>query len=153
MSRDFAELLASLNDHNVEYLIVGSTVLAFLGRPRYTEDLDIWVRATEKNIDLLGTALESFGAPLNRERLAEMHLAKDKMIVLGAAPTAVDILNQIKGLDFDDAWANRSHAELFGVKVPILGRDDFVRSKRAAGRAKDLADLAILAEAEGSEDP
>ena len=45
VQKDFRELLELFNRHNVEYMIVGGYALAFHGAPRYTGDLDIFVRS------------------------------------------------------------------------------------------------------------
>lgn len=148
MNRDFEDLFRSLRDHGVEFLVVGSTLLAFYARPRYTEDVDLWIRGTLENVERLASALEEFGLPVDREALQALAEKPDQMVVLGAAPQAVDILNEVIGLEFEAAWNNRRMGGLFGVEVAFLSRDDFVRSKRAAGRGRDLADLALLEEVE-----
>lgn len=43
---DFKELLELLNAHGVDYLIVGGYALAFLGAPRFTGDLDIFIKTS-----------------------------------------------------------------------------------------------------------
>ena len=48
LSQDFREFLESLNENNVEYLIIGGYAVAFHGHPRYTKDIDIWVSADKK---------------------------------------------------------------------------------------------------------
>ena len=47
--------------------------------------------------------------------------------------------------DFGGAWKRRSRGEFFGVPVAFLSLEDMLRTKRAAGRPKDLGDLAWLA--------
>jgi len=42
--KDFEDLCVSLNARNVEYLVVGGYALAFHGAPRYTGDLDLFIR-------------------------------------------------------------------------------------------------------------
>ncbi|MCO5295463.1 MAG: nucleotidyltransferase [Fimbriimonadaceae bacterium] len=148
MSRDFEDLFASLADHNVEFLVVGSTLLAFYGRPRYTEDIDLWVRRSGANLENLADALDAFGLEVDREAIRGLAQPSDQMIVLGAAPQVVDLLNDLEGLDFESAWRSRQSATLFGSNVFVLSRQDFVASKKAAGRPKDLADLALLQEVE-----
>jgi len=44
MNSDFKELLQKFNDHKVEYLIVGGYAAIHYSQPRYTKDLNIWVR-------------------------------------------------------------------------------------------------------------
>ncbi len=148
MNRDFEDLFRSLTIHEVEFLVVGSTLLAFYARPRYTEDVALWIRKSRDNVDRLASALEEFGLIVNREAVRALADKPDQMVVLGAAPQAVDILNEVTGLEFEAAWKNRREGPLFGVKVQFLSREDFIQSKRAAGRSKDLADLALLEEVE-----
>jgi len=40
----YKELLRTLNDYEVEYLIVGGYAVMKYTEPRYTKDLDVWVR-------------------------------------------------------------------------------------------------------------
>jgi hypothetical protein len=53
LSNDLKEFLESLNSRGVDYVIVGAHSLAFHGRPGYTGDLDILVRATSGNASKL----------------------------------------------------------------------------------------------------
>jgi hypothetical protein len=64
----------------------------------------------------------------------------------GVPPGRIDILTGITGVTFEDAWPRRASVEIPGLAVPVIGRADFVLNKRATGRPKDLADLALLAE-------
>ena len=68
------------------------------------------------------------------------------MIQLGVEPYRIDILTSISGVDFDDAWADRAVGALDGVPVSFLSVRAFRKNKLAAGRPKDLADLADLLE-------
>lgn len=54
-------------------------------------------------------------------------------------------MSAISGVEWDDAWADRVAGTLGGRSVYFLGRDTFLRNKRAAGRPKDLADIDALA--------
>jgi hypothetical protein len=51
---------------------------------------------------------------------------------------------RFSGVVFDEAWARRASFRFSDLSVPVLGRDDLILNKRAAGRPKDLADLAVL---------
>lgn len=147
MNRDFVEILSELSAAGADFLIVGAHALAVLGIPRATGDLDIWVRPTEDNAARVLVALQRFGAPLfdlTREDLTR----SDTVFQIGLPPARIDILSGISGVAFDDAWARRSTLVLEGVQVSVLSRDDFIANKRAAGRPKDLLDLALLDEAD-----
>jgi hypothetical protein len=71
------------------------------------------------------------------------------MITLGANPQAVDLLNFMADDSFEDAWERRCEVVIGDVEVDVIGFEDFVRAKRAAGSLKDMADLALLEEVWG----
>ena len=58
---DFKELLELLNAHNVDYVIVGAYALAFHGVPRFTGDIDIFVKPDPKNAERIVAVLKEFG--------------------------------------------------------------------------------------------
>ena len=146
MNRDFVEMLSALGAARADFMIVGAHALAAHGVPRATGDLDIWVRPEASNASRVLDALRAFGAPLF-DLTAEDLVGPDTVFQIGLPPSRIDILTGISGVSFDEAWPNRIKVVLAGQDVPVIGRDDFVRNKRCAGRAKDLADIALLDEA------
>lgn len=129
----------------MRYVVVGAHALAAAGRPRATQDLDILVEPSERNAERLGRALRAFGfhqLAAASSRFAEL----DRMATLGAPPLRIDIMTSITGVAFAQAWAGRRRARFGDVFVPFLGPRELQKNKRAAGRPKDLADLALLAE-------
>jgi hypothetical protein len=148
MNRDFAEMLSALSAAGVEFLIVGVHAVAVHGRPRATGDLDIWVRPTPENAERIWSALERFGAPLfdlKREDLASPGV----VFQIGVLPCRIDILTDITGVTFDEAWPGRLTAAVGGQTLPFIGRDQLLANKRAVGRPKGLGDVAFL---EGRDD-
>jgi hypothetical protein len=138
--REFVELL---NSRLVEYVIVGGHAVAFHGYPRFTGDIDFFVRPSSQNAARLLDVLATFG--FGDVGLDEATFTQpDKVIQLGRPPNRIDLLTSISGLDFDEAWAGRIDAELDGIPVRFPSRDSLLRNKRAAGRAKDLADVEAL---------
>lgn len=145
MNRDFVAMLSALSAAGAEYLVVGAHALAAHGVPRATGDLGIWVRPTPANASRVRHTLARFGAPL--EDLTAKDLASpDLVFQIGLPPARIDILTTISGISFDAAWARRVTVAIGDTQVPVLGREDFVRNKRAVGRPKDLADIALLEE-------
>ena len=143
MNRDFVEMLAALSEVDADYLVIGAHAMAAHGYPRATGDLDIWVRASSENAGRVWTALARFGAPLSdltREDLATPGI----VFQMGVPPCRIDILTAVDGVTFEEAWDTRLMVDLAGLVVPVLGREALLRSKRAAGRPKDLADVAWL---------
>jgi hypothetical protein len=92
-------------------------------------------------------ALERFGAPLFDLAVDDL-LRDDTVFQIGIPPSRIDILSGITGVDFDSAWTRRVVVSIGDLRVGVLAREDFVTNKRAAGRTKDLLDLALLEEAE-----
>ncbi|HTV04285.1 MAG TPA: hypothetical protein VME86_02875 [Acidobacteriaceae bacterium] len=64
IDKDLRELLLALNVHGVEYLVVGGYAVGVHSEPRATKDLDIFIRADEKNSLAVYRALAAYGAPL-----------------------------------------------------------------------------------------
>jgi hypothetical protein len=148
MNQDFAEMLVALSEAGAKFMVIGAHAVAVYARPRATGDLDIWIRPTAENAERVWAALVAFGAPLHQ--LTREDLTSDDLVFqIGVAPNRIDILTGIGGVRFDDAWPRRSTVALQGLAVPVIGRDDLVRSKKAAGRPRDLADLAELEDASG----
>ena len=58
----------------------------------------------------------------------------------------IDILTELAGLSFSDAWADRTTHRLADLDVSFLGRRSLIANKRATGRSQDLADLESLGE-------
>jgi hypothetical protein len=148
MNPDFVEMLSALSEAGAEYLIVGAHALAAHGLPRATGDMDIWVRSTPANAARVIEALRAFGAPLFD--LSEADLSRPGTVFqIGVVPNRIDILTEISGVTFEDAWPRRAIVTIEGRALPFLGLEDLTRNKRAAGRPKDIADIAAL---EGQED-
>jgi hypothetical protein len=142
---DFKELLALLNEHAVDYLIVGGYALAFHGAPRFTADLDILVKADEDNSKRLMQALGDFGFE-DTGLKSEDFLVPENVIQLGVPPVRVDILTSLTGVPWDEAFSGRVEGTYGDISVPFIGRDQLVANKRALGRKRDLADLEALGE-------
>ena len=53
----------------------------------------------------------------------------------------IDILTEISGVKFSDAWEKRVASTFFGVPVHFISLDDLVTNKQALGRSSDLKDL------------
>jgi hypothetical protein len=145
LNPDYRDMLSALNAEGVEYLLVGGYALAAHGLPRATGDLDIWVCPSPENARRTWRALAKFGAPL--DQVTEDDFATEGLIFqIGVVPCRIDIITSLEALSFADAWSNRIRVEIEGIEIPVLGRDDFIRNKRLAGRPQDLADIARLEE-------
>ncbi len=141
-SPHYKELLQLLNEFEVEYLIVGGFAVMKYGEPRYTKDLDVWVHNSPQNSPRVVGALKKFGAPLDHDGItAETFTGKQVVYQIGIAPVRIDILTEITGVEFPDAWGKRVASTFFGVPVHFISLDDLVANKQALGRSSDLKDL------------
>ena len=142
LNRDFKEFAELLNARSVDYMVVGGYALAAHGHPRYTGDIDFWVRPTPDNIARLLNALDDFG--FGSLGLVASDFTVDNVIQLGQPPRRIDLMTAIDGVSFETCFARRERIELAGVRLSIIGLEDFKTNKRSAGRLKDLADLESL---------
>ena len=140
MNQDFVDLLRAFIAAEVRFLIVGAYALALHGRPRATGDLDVWVEATEENAERVMRGLASFGAPLAHISAADF-ARPGVTYQIGVAPGRIDLLTELTGLTFADAWADRMRRPFGEIDVDFIGRAAFIRNKRATGRPKDLGDI------------
>ncbi len=143
LDKDLLELLALFHETGVEFLVVGGHAVAFHGRPRLTDDLDLFVRPDVENGTRIVRALEQFGFGGLDITPADFQ-ADDRVIQLGRAPNRVDLLTKLYGVDFADAWSRRVSARLDNAQVWIISREDLIRNKRETGRTQDLADAEFL---------
>jgi len=143
---DFSDLLKSLNRANARYIIVGAQAVIYHADPRYTKDMDVWVEATPENAERVYSALKAFGAPL--AGLTTADLSNPNMVYrMGIEPNCIDIMMGIDGATFASAWRNRVRGAYGQVPASILGINDLIRAKRAAGRPQDLLDVTRLLKA------
>jgi hypothetical protein len=140
MNQDFVDLLRAFVAAEVRFLIVGAYALALHGRPRATGDLDVWVDATPENAARVMRALAACRAPL-AEVASDDFTRAGITYQIGVPPGRIDILTELTGLTFADAWADRLRHPFGGLEVDFIGRAAFIRNKRATGRPKDIGDI------------
>ncbi|MBN1103243.1 MAG: hypothetical protein JXL84_07515 [Deltaproteobacteria bacterium] len=146
VQQDFRELLELFNKHKIDYIVVGGYALGFHGAPRYTGDLDIFVRPDAVNARRIMQALDGFG--FGSVGLTGADFEKEgKVVQLGFPPVRVDIMTSITGVTWEQARSGRVEGRFGDVMVYFIGRDEFISNKRALGRKKDLADLEAVGEA------
>jgi hypothetical protein len=145
LRQEFKELLEFFNAHKVEYLIVGGYALAFHGAPRYTGDIDLFVRPARENAKRILAALKDFG--FGSLDLCENDFTTPGMVVqFGHPPVRVDIVTKVSGVSWEKADSAKVSGHYADVPVFYIGREDFVANKKATGRLKDAADIEALGE-------
>lgn len=149
---DFEELFRLLEEHGVDYMIVGGYAVAFHGYPRFTKDIDLFFQMTEENALCLRSALVDFGFPMD-ELPIEAFITKGNVLTFGMTPSRVDLLNEIDGISYDEARTGVVKGRYGTVTVSFIGLKELLRNKRATPRARDKGDVEELTQAVESESP
>lgn len=149
VSKDFLDLFECFARHEVRALVIGAHAVAHYAKPRYTKDIDLFIEASKDNAARILRALDDFG-------FGSLHLAENDftepgtIIQLGVEPNRIDLINEIPGVLFAEAWEHRVAGDYGGRDVFYIGLVELRRAKQAAGRPQDLADLDWLREIESA---
>ncbi len=145
---DFKDLLSLFNANQVSYLIVGSYALAFHGSPRYTGDIDVYVKPVVENAERILKSLDQFGfASLGLD--VQDFTTMENVIQLGVPPVRIDLLTSLSGVSWEEAQQDKVAGVYGGLEVSYIGKKSYVANKRACGRAKDVADIEAIGEFDG----
>lgn len=143
MNSDLIELLSSLNDYKVRYLIVGGYAYAVHAEPRYTKDIDIWVDPAPSNARKIFACLKAFGAPVS-SLAAKTFSEPGMLLIFGREPNRVDILNELKGLSFSAAYKESCKVVIEHVPVRVVSLEHLIKLKTLANRPQDRLDIKKL---------
>src|SRR4051794_18271937 len=133
LSVDFRDFLKSLNDHGVEYLLIGGHAVAYHGYVRPTQDMDIWIAVSPQNAGRVVAAVNGFfGAPLEG-LTTNWFLDSEQVTRFGVRPNMIEILTKIDGGEFREAFSRRIVGQLDGVSVNVIALTDLKLNKQASG--------------------
>ena len=142
-SQDFREFIKLLIKNKAEYLIVGGYAVGIHGHPRYTGDLDIWLKASPENAGLILKSVNEFGFSSFKLNLADF-TKPGNVIQLGYPPFRIDLLTELDGVVFDECFKNRKEVIIEDLKVNFIGYNDLLKNKKESGRPQDLDDIENL---------
>ena len=143
MNPDFLDIIRALSDAEARFIIVGAYAVNIYVDPRATGDLDIWVEAVPENAVKVINALKEFGAPLTG--ISESDFASPGVTLqIGIPPRRIDLLTEISGVQFAEAWHDHATFPFGPFTIPFLSKAALIKNKRATGRPKDFADLDVL---------
>jgi hypothetical protein len=151
---DPLEILRALERHGVRYVLIGAAAARIAGAPVVTEDVDVTPATDRENLERLAAALRDLGARLRSSAElegvpfpleAEM-LTGAEMWTLTTSAGDLDVCFMPAGTGgYDDLRREASPERLGqGLIVTVASLRDVIRSKEAAGRDKDLAQLPLL---------
>ena len=150
---DVQRLLDVLIAAGVDFVVVGGVALVLRGSSRVTLDLDLCYARDRDNLRRLAAALAPYhprlrGAPPNLPFLwDDRTLASGLNFTLTTDLGDLDILGEVAGVGaYAQVAAGSSELVVGDTPIRVMDLDALERSKRAAGRAKDLLDLAEIAE-------
>ena len=142
-NEDYRDILQSLSDQDVDFILVGAYALASHGYPRATMDIDIWVRAAPDNAERVCRALSEFGAPMDAVSASDFS-EEGVIFQIGVAPRRIDIITRISGVDYIEASEAAESVEIDGLTIKILSAEHLIRNKLATGRPRDIDDAENL---------
>ena len=143
LNEDYKEMLQILLGNKVKFLIVGAYAMGAYGYPRATGDVDIWVRCSKDNSRKIYKSLLDFGAPLT-DLSIDTFVKEGIVFQIGVAPRRIDVLTQIDGVNFEDAYKDREEIELEGIVLPFISKENLIKNKKSTGRDKDKLDVKYL---------
>jgi len=144
-------VLEALTQGGVEFVVVGGVSAVLQGVPVVTQDLDVCYRRTPDNVRRLARALEPFHPKLRGLPEGLPHVVDERALGLGTNFTLdldgedLDLLAEMSGIGgYDEVAPGALELSVNGRSVKVLSLDRLIATKRAAGRAKDLAVLPLL---------
>ena len=140
---DFRDLLAEFARSTVRFVLVGGYAVGHHAKPRAPKDLDLLVSGSSENLARVAVALDRFGAPRSVVDAART-MGESDVVYMGVEPVRVDMMRTADGIDTDAVIARADRLRIGALEVPVIALQDLVANKRAAGRARDLADVELL---------
>ncbi len=151
---DVDRILATLDRHDVEYLLVGGVSCQAHGARRGTQDFDCLAATSEGNLTRLAAAMSELGARIRAEGLDDeesqgLHIPLDaetfKRMEISTWRTDagdLDVLTDMPARDgrrlrYDDLVVRSTTVAFRSVAVRLASLDDIIASKEWADRPKD----------------
>ena len=151
-SKDIQEFIMLLAKHNVKYVIVGGEAVIYYGYARLTGDVDFFFGTSKENAQRLYNALDEFWrGDIPGVNSFEEVMASGTILQFGLPPNRIDLVNQIDGVTFEEAWMGKTTISVGisdeSIPVHFIGLDQLITNKEAIKRPKDLEDLKYLKKA------
>ncbi|WP_323221289.1 nucleotidyltransferase domain-containing protein, partial [Spirulina sp. 06S082] len=133
LNQDFKEFIELLNKHDVKYLVIGGYAVAVHGHPRYTKDIDIWIKMSTENAEKIVKVLTEFGFGSLGLSLNDF-TCPNQIIQLGYPPARIDIITTPDGVDFETCYQTKMQVELSNILVDFIDLEILKQNKKASGR-------------------
>ncbi len=143
LNEDYKEMLQILLNNEVKFLVVGAYAMGAHGYPRATGDFDIWVETSAENSKKIYKSLFEFGAPLS-DITEKTFMDKGIIFQIGVAPRRIDIITQIDGVIFEEAYKTKELIEIESLQIPFISKINLIKNKQSTNREKDKIDVNYL---------
>jgi len=145
---DLLEFLRLMTSAEAEFLLIGGYAVGAHGFPRNTGDMDLWVNPTAANAARVESVLRDFGFTVD-DATRQSLTTPGKVIRMGYPPARIELLTAPTGVEFDLCRARSDVIDSGGCSIPVISLQDLLANKRAAGRPRDLIDVAELERIQG----
>lgn len=126
----------------LEAVLIGNAAAALQGAPVTTIDFDFLFRKTPRNVAKLKALAKTLRATILRPYYPVSDLFRLSRDEDGLQ---LDFMGSVHGLrSFEGVRDRASRLEIAGVPLLVGALADIIKSKRAAGRPRDIAVLPIL---------
>lgn len=142
LTQDYQDIIFLFNKYQVKYLIAGAYAMSKVGYSRSTYDIYLWIEKTTQNAINIFHALDEFGVPFKID--PDDFLAPNSVLQIGVEPNRIDILTDIDGLTFEEAYKNKQLVKFDTLEAYSLEIHDIIKNKTASNREKDKLDLVQL---------
>ena len=139
---DYKDILQLFNQYGVKYLVVGAYAMGNYGYSRHTLDIDLWIEKSVNNAKNIQKAFHAF--PIPYEITVDELNTENFVLQIGIDPMRIDILTDIDGVIFAEAWQHKTNNSLFGEKIHFISLHDLIKNKIATNRPKDKYDVLEL---------
>ena len=140
--KDYKDMLQLFNKYSVKYLVVGAYAMGNYGYSRHTLDIDLWIEKSIENAKKIQKVFNDFPVPY--EITVDELNTKNMVLQIGIEPMRIDILTDIDGVNFSEAWQNKSNNSLFGEEIHFISLHDLIKNKTSTNRPKDKYDVLEL---------
>ncbi len=146
LPNDFKEFFRLLNSNGVKYLLIGGYAVIVHGYVRSTSDIDLMVSREPENAESCARALAEFGFGGSTLSSELFSTEEDSLVRIGNPPVQIEILNYLKGLEFEEAYARRKKIKVEDIEIDVISLEDLIRNKTEVARRQDLLDVEKLQE-------
>ena len=135
-------MLHLFNKYDVKYLVVGAYAMGNYGYSRHTLDIDLWIEKSIENAKNIQKAFSDF--PIPYEITVDELNTENMVLQIGIEPMRIDVLTDIDGVSFENAWKNKTNNSLFGEEIHFISLQDLIKNKTSTDRTKDKYDVLEL---------